>query len=353
VQVTRLDYFIGAATEADPVPLSVGDEARTDGSGYAEIAFFDGSVTRLDVDTDIVIAELIDDPDEAMIRIGMGLGRTWHRVPPLSDGESYEVETPVGTAVVRGTSFFVSCPLLTECTFAAVAGSLELELSDDAVVAIEAPAWVTVADGEVSDPEPLPFDSAFGDDWLFDNGIRDQVLGSDGPGQLYARYGVAYASLAGTYDSNGNTTRFDCEGPGCEPFSELVHQPIERTYEFVVECEVGACGGRATTEYQYNEEFVNENVPLRFDGSAYRWDLDARGDLCFSADGARFGELSARFDWTLAPTAADVIDGRYVVTFADLDITVAGTPVEPVPAACEPFLVTYSMDQFHTVTRQP
>ena len=106
-------------------------------------------------------------------------------------------------------------------------------------------------------------------------------------------------------------------------------------------------------EYQYNEEFVNENVPLRFDGSAYEWDLDARGDLCFAADGSRFGELSARFDWSLAPTAADVIDGRYVVTFADLDITVEGTPVEPVPVECEPFLVTYSMDQFHTVIRRP
>jgi len=128
VQVTRVDYVIDAATEADPVPLGVGDEARTDESSYAEIAFFDGSVTRLDIDTDIVIAELIDDPDGTMIRIEMGLGRTWHRVPPLSDGASYVVETPVGTAVVRGTTFFVSCPLLTECTFAAVAGSLGLEL---------------------------------------------------------------------------------------------------------------------------------------------------------------------------------------------------------------------------------
>ena len=148
--------------------------------------------------------------------------------------------------MVRGTTFFVSCPLLTECTFAAVAGSLGLELSDGAVVAIEAPAWLTVADGEVYDLGQMPFVRAFGDDWQFDNGLLDQLLGSDGPGQLYAQYGAAYASLVGTYDANGNTTRFDCEGPGCEPFSDLVHQPIVRTYEFVVECAIAlAAGGRS------------------------------------------------------------------------------------------------------------
>ncbi len=75
---------VGASADfvavSDPVPVAAGDSVRTDANGYAEIVYFDGSVTRLDNDTDVIVVELVDDPGDSIIRIGMGVGRTWHRV---------------------------------------------------------------------------------------------------------------------------------------------------------------------------------------------------------------------------------------------------------------------------------
>lgn len=339
------------ATVSDPVAVAAGDSVRTDANGYAEIAYFDGSVTRLDTDTDVMVVELVDDPGDSIIRIGMGVGRTWHRVQQLSGNDTYEVETLVATAAAQGTAFSISCPSETTCTFAVIEGSIELVLSAGATDTVDAPASVTVTGSEISDPQLLPFDAAFGV-WLFDNATRDQDNGFDGPGQIYAQYGTAFASLEGTYDATGTTTRFDCDGTLCEDFSEAAHQTLERTYVFVVECETGACGGRATTEYQYNEEFINENVPLQFDGSAYEWELDARGDLCFTPAGM-FGELRARFEWRLIPTAAEVRDNRYVATLADVEVVVDGAAIEPIPPECVVYLITYSLEQSLAAVRQP
>ena len=331
--------------------LVAGATLQTDTDGFAEIEYFDGSVTRLDGDTSVEILELTDGQD-AVIRLKMNEGRTWHQVQSLSENATYEVETPVATAAVQGTTFFIACPSSVLCVFSAVTEQIDLLLPNGEVVEVEAPTEVTVTpDGIVE--QPLSFDAAYGDPWLFNNGELDQDSGSEEPAQIYLEYGVTYAALAGTYDSVGETTRFDCEGPGCDAFSIQVHQTLFRTYVFVVECEQGACGGRATTEYQRGDEYFNENVPLAFDGSAYRWKLDTRGALCFDADGNFYGELDARFDWTLTPTAAEIRDGRYVATEATLDITVVGVPVEPTPPQCGPFLATYSLDQLHAVTRQP
>ncbi len=337
-------------TISDPVPVAAGDSVRTDANGYAEIAYFDGSVTRLDTDTDVIVVELVDDPGDSITRIGMGVGRTWHRVQQLSGNDTYEVETLVATAAAQGTAFSISCLSETICTFAVIEGSIELVRSDGTTDTVEAPASITVTGDEISDPQLYPFDAV--DVWQFDNLTRDQGSGFDGPGQIYAQYGVAFASLEGTYDATGTTTSFVCDGPLCDEFSQLVNETLERTYVFVVECETGGCGGRATTEYQYNEEFVNENVPLAFDGSAYEWELDARGDLCFTTAGV-FGELEARFEWSLIPTAAEVRDNRYVATMADIDVTVDGAAIEPIPPECVLYIITYSLEQSLAAVRQP
>jgi len=338
------------ATVSDPVPVAAGDSVRTDANGHAEIVYFDGSVTRLDTDTDVMVVDLVDDPGDSIIRIGMRVGRTWHRVQQLSGNDTYEVETVVATAVAQGTAFSISCLSETTCTFAVVEGSLELALTNGTTDSVDAPASVTVTSDEISDPQPIPFDAL--DEWQGDNLTRDQDNGFDGAGQIYAQYGAAFASLEGTYDATGTTTSFVCDGTACEDFSEAAHQTIERTYVFVVECETGACGGRATTEYQYNEEFVQENVPLQFDGSAYEWELDARGDLCFTPGGL-FGELGARFEWRLIPTAAEVRDNRYVATLADVEVVVDGAAIEPIPPECVVYLNTYSLEQSLVAVRQP
>jgi hypothetical protein len=92
-----------------PREVAVGDVVRTDATGFAEIAYFDGSMTRLDVDTEFEVVELIDAVDESVVRTRMGVGRTWHRVAELGEGGEFSVETSVATAVVQGTAFMIHC----------------------------------------------------------------------------------------------------------------------------------------------------------------------------------------------------------------------------------------------------
>jgi hypothetical protein len=96
-------------------PVAVGDGVRTDSTGYAEISYFDGSRTRLDIDTEFEVVELVDEAGVASTRTSMGIGRTWNRVESLGEGE-FTVETSQATATVRGTAFVPDCDTATRCT---------------------------------------------------------------------------------------------------------------------------------------------------------------------------------------------------------------------------------------------
>ena len=97
---------------ADINPVAVGDGVRTDDTGYAEIAYVDGSPTRLDIDTEFEVVELVNDAGVASARTSMGAGRTWHRVESLGEGR-FTVETSQATATVRGTAFVLDCLTVT------------------------------------------------------------------------------------------------------------------------------------------------------------------------------------------------------------------------------------------------
>ena len=67
----------------DVAPVAVGDGVRTDDTGYAEVVYVDGSLTRLDVNTEFEVVELTDDAGVSSTRTSMELGRTWHLVTTL------------------------------------------------------------------------------------------------------------------------------------------------------------------------------------------------------------------------------------------------------------------------------
>lgn len=161
------------ASVSDPVPVTVGDTVRTDATGFAEIAYFDGSLTRLDIDTTVEVVALVDDPGGAEIRTSMGAGRTWHRVRGLAGDDVYEVQTSVATATVRGTAFIIDCPTSDTCTFTVVEGTLEVTLLDGTTITVESGQQITVtADGDTDGPHPTP--ASFADDpWLVRNTTLD------------------------------------------------------------------------------------------------------------------------------------------------------------------------------------
>ena len=88
--------------------LNEGDRLKTGGNSTTEIVFFEGSVTEVGADSEILLSEMEVAPNtgSTSIHLNQLVGHTVNRVQKLVDSASnYEVETPAGSAVVRGTAF--------------------------------------------------------------------------------------------------------------------------------------------------------------------------------------------------------------------------------------------------------
>ena len=86
--------------------LESGDRIKTGAGSNAIITFFEGSTIELAADTEISVSELgIAGPtDSNIIKLWQQVGKTTSRVEKLVDPASrYEIETPDGAAVVRGS----------------------------------------------------------------------------------------------------------------------------------------------------------------------------------------------------------------------------------------------------------
>ena len=105
--------------------LVVGDKVKTDTTGFAELTYHDGSWQRIEQSATLTIEELTDKGDTDTVKTSIDIGQSWNRVQELTEpDDAYEVETPVGTAAVRGTQFATNCPTTTECTFKVVDGTV-------------------------------------------------------------------------------------------------------------------------------------------------------------------------------------------------------------------------------------
>ncbi|UCH50658.1 MAG: FecR domain-containing protein [Chloroflexota bacterium] len=93
--------------EASPgMALETGDRIKTGAGSNAVITFFEGSTIELAADTEISFTELgVAGPtDSTVIELWQQVGKTRNRVEKLVDPASrYEIETPAGAAVVRGS----------------------------------------------------------------------------------------------------------------------------------------------------------------------------------------------------------------------------------------------------------
>jgi hypothetical protein len=319
-----VDVRVGTATAftaiTDPEPVAAGDTVRTDASGFAEIAYFDGSLTRLDVDTEFEVLELVDAVEESAVRTRMGLGRTWHRVESLGEGGEFSVETSVATAVVQGTAFSIACADETSCTFMVVEGQLRIDLPDGTSVDLVAPAALVVDAEGPGEPMPVPFDGAFGDEWLFDNGQRDVEPGYPSPAEIFQAHGPSYGSISGTFTGIRTVTALDCVTI-CHPETPPVGDVADRSYTFEIDCSGGIpCIGTIDTEYQIGAEVARATLPIEFDGTSYRWVLEYSGPSCFEdmdGDGeweTETGNRDTTIDWVMTPTAGEIVDDRWVVT---------------------------------------
>ena len=86
--------------------IGTGDGLKTGSDGYVLITFFDGSVMELEENSEISVEELSKSSGgSTTVHVSQTIGNTINRVENLVDSaSSYEVETPAGSAVVRGTT---------------------------------------------------------------------------------------------------------------------------------------------------------------------------------------------------------------------------------------------------------
>jgi ferric-dicitrate binding protein FerR (iron transport regulator) len=107
--------------------LGSGDAVRSDPSGQAQIEFFDGSIVRMDGDTNVTLRTIEDRTEGRRILLVMGAGRTWNRVAELtSTQDRYEMRLSNATVSVRGTTFLADCRTQQECYVVGFDGTSEV-----------------------------------------------------------------------------------------------------------------------------------------------------------------------------------------------------------------------------------
>ena len=222
--------------------LAVGDIVATNPDGFGEVAYFDGSVTRVAQDASFTLTALTDTEGERRVEGTLESGTSWHRVEELTgtDG-AYVVNTPVAQATATGTAFTADCTALPDsCTFTAVEGTIELAPTGGDTINLEAPSTITVtADQPPPEPTTLTDTDLTTDTWIQTNLDLDTAQDTDtdtDTGDTGESEGSAGPSTDGTYELTETNAvlgsypiEMTCSGEVCEitdaagPSSVLVY----------------------------------------------------------------------------------------------------------------------------------
>ena len=115
----------------DGQALKQGDSLRTDAAGSAEIAYTDGSLTRLGPSTEFQITTLTNKKGARQTQGTLTVGSTWNRAAKVSESGSFSIKAGGATAAVEGTAFVVTCPPVgsasMQCTVTAIVDSVGVD----------------------------------------------------------------------------------------------------------------------------------------------------------------------------------------------------------------------------------
>ncbi len=155
---------------------------RTGTPGFAGIVYFDKSLTRLGPATTFTVTRLAQRKGRRQIHTRLDVGKTWNRVEKLSSKtDSFEVETPVAVASVRGTKFAVECATQ-ECIFTVIEGVVRVTPKMPPAVPIDLHPGQRVAigtTGPTGGPTNLAPAAIASDPWIALNQSLDAGLTFD------------------------------------------------------------------------------------------------------------------------------------------------------------------------------
>ena len=137
--------------------LTAGTHLRTGPASGATLIFYDQSATTLGPDTEVVLDTLDGGRGGPRVELTQKSGLTTHQVVPLKGLLAYfKVNTPGGTATVRGTSFNIAVQSRGISRFAVDSGQVEVQAGGEKVIL--APGQVTTAaPGETPSPPAYQF----------------------------------------------------------------------------------------------------------------------------------------------------------------------------------------------------
>src|SRR5512143_3251521 len=284
------------------------------GDAVAEIAWRDGSITRLAGGTSFEVGGT--DAAGSSVRGTLLSGTAWNRVGASPAG-GFALGTPSASVSATDAVFVVACDEL-GCEVSALSGSV-----DSGATHLDGPASATLDRTGFAASAPLPWDAALGDAFAQDNASLDADAGFGNAAVLYAGSDPGLASIRGTLSGTGTYEQIDCSGsgPDCATIDQdSVGDTKDVDFVFDIDCSAGIpCFGTAVIPVQTVGDAAShdEAVPVVFDGATYTWAETSGPDpRCTNGDGTTEGESVNTLTWSLTPTEAKVIDGEYVVTAA-------------------------------------
>jgi hypothetical protein len=180
-EAARVRERAGAfAPASDGQDLAVGDTVRTNGTGFVQVDYPDGSLTRLDSNAEFTLVDLSTTDKAQRVTGKLDGGRAWSNVEKITSSTGrYELETPVATASVRGTQFDTDCTAADDsCTFTVIDGTVAVTPTGGDTILLQAGEALTVTpDGNTSTPPP-----ATPDPWISKNTTLDRPDDTPAPG---------------------------------------------------------------------------------------------------------------------------------------------------------------------------
>jgi hypothetical protein len=304
---------------AVPTAATVGSAVVTDPTGRAELRYSDGSVARLDSGTTATIVALTD--PNVGTRIGITVGRVWQRIQHVTQSQTNSVETPVGVAAVRGTTYVVECTTAPACTFTVIEGAVQVAPAKGTPVSVGPDQRVGVTPAGAAAVRTVTPAELLNDPFIADNLIRDNAELPTPPANSTPSAAqptpeqTAGADLTGTYATTVTYTS------AAGIFGETTGATDHRTYILRSDCSTVPCS------VHVHVQETSLDLDLRGQGSQYSGTVTRTTD-CLNAAGSvvAANAIQDAIALTLHASTATFTGGHWETTMF------AGTALETLTA---------------------
>jgi hypothetical protein len=189
VEVTSADVSGGWEAAANGVRVSAGQRIRTQSDSTVTLAFFDGTRTTLEANTEVTLSEVKGDWGKVIhVAFTQTAGKTLHNVVPfMGKTSSYIVLTPSGSASVHGTTFSVAVDPSGKSRFSVSSGEVLVKNSDQEI-SLEAGQVTSAQQDQAPDSAAYEFS------------LQGQLTAKDTTTNIWEVLGIEFTVVPGETD---------------------------------------------------------------------------------------------------------------------------------------------------------